>query len=100
MIRRMRRPQLSFGCSLDDFSDPHLDLFAQVAPGTGDSELRARLADVLWVARRPWSITEPPYLAKLGDLAELATSAASRRRGRATRFGRVLGRRNLVVMRA
>jgi hypothetical protein len=37
---------------VDDFSASHLDLFAQVVSDIGDAELRARLADVLWVARR------------------------------------------------
>lgn len=38
--------------TVEDFSDPHLDLFAQVAPEITDAELRARLADILWVCRK------------------------------------------------
>lgn len=38
--------------TVDDFSDAHLDLFAQVTPEIADAELRARMADVLWVRRR------------------------------------------------
>lgn len=38
--------------TIEDLADPHLDLLAELAPGLGDAELRARLADVLWVRRR------------------------------------------------
>lgn len=38
--------------TIDDFSDSHLDLFAQAAPEIADPELRARLADVSWIVRK------------------------------------------------
>ncbi len=42
--------------SVDDFTDAHLDFFAALAPDAADPEIRARLADVLWVRRRDFRI--------------------------------------------
>jgi hypothetical protein len=38
--------------SVDDFIDSHVDLFRELAPTVSDAELRARLADVVWVRKR------------------------------------------------
>lgn len=42
--------------TVDAFTGPHLDLFAKIAPEINDAELRARLADVLWVRRRDFRL--------------------------------------------
>lgn len=42
----------SRGWTIDDFTEPDLDMFAQAAPDVEDAELRARLADVIWVRKR------------------------------------------------
>ncbi len=41
-----------------DFTDEQLDLFAALAPTVQDAELRARLADLLWVSRRDYRMAQ------------------------------------------
>ncbi|MDX1994541.1 MAG: hypothetical protein SF029_19320 [bacterium] len=40
------------GFVLDDLSNEHLGVLAEIAPDASDSEMRARLADVVWVKGR------------------------------------------------
>ena len=40
--------------AISDFSDHELELFAQLVSVVGDSEVEARLADVLWLRRRDY----------------------------------------------
>lgn len=37
---------------VDDFTDSQVDLFGELAPAVSDAELRARLADVVWIRKR------------------------------------------------
>lgn len=59
--------------TLQDFTDVQLDLFEQVAPGVEDPELRARLADIVWIRRRRFQLAElavRAYLASASDLED------------------------------
>jgi hypothetical protein len=37
---------------IDDFSDAHLDILKELVPDISDAEMRARVADILWVRKR------------------------------------------------
>lgn len=86
----------SRGWTIDDFTEPHLDLLAQAAPDVDDAELRARLADILWVRRRDFRmavLAVRSYLESAGALEEAGSSFDHvDRLGRARNLAASLGR--------
>ncbi len=76
----------SRGFVLDDLSDEHLSVLAEVAPTTSDHEMRARLADIGWVKGRSkyyrlveiavraylesakWMLSSPEEISSLADV--------------------------------
>lgn len=44
--------------SIDDFSDGHLDAFSEMVHSISNPEIRARVADILWVKKRDFLMAE------------------------------------------
>ncbi len=42
----------------DEVRDQHLDVLAEIAPGVSDSEMRARIADLLWMKKRAYAMVK------------------------------------------
>ncbi len=43
---------------IDDFSDAHLDILKELVPDISDAEMRARVADILWVRKRDFRMAQ------------------------------------------
>jgi len=56
---------------LDDFDSSQMDLLAGVMPSIEDAELRARVADVVWVKRRDFEAAELAVLSYLASAQNL-----------------------------
>lgn len=58
---------------VDDFTDAHLEVFSQLIPTINDPELRARIADIVWVRKREYEVADQAvraYLASAGRLED------------------------------
>jgi hypothetical protein len=79
-----------------DFDDSHLNLLQEVAAKISDSELRARLADVLWLRRHDFRMGElavTSYLQSAGILEDPENwTATANRLERALQISTQLGR--------
>lgn len=82
---------------LDDFTDNHLDALAEVAPHAADPEIRARIADVLWVRRRDHRMAKlavGSYLKTASNLEDPEHwTQCEKRIERAVNLAALLGRR-------
>lgn len=56
---------------VDDFTDEQLEIFGQLIPTIKDAELRARIADVVWVRKRGHQIAEQAVSAYLASARRL-----------------------------
>jgi len=83
--------------AIADFSEVYIDLFSQILPDVKDAELRARLADVVWVRKRDYKAAEiavDSYLDSASTLEEGDSwPPCFERIERAFRIARQLGRK-------
>lgn len=56
---------------VDDFTDAHLEVFGQLIPKIKDPELRARIADIVWVRKRGHKVAEQAVSAYLASARRL-----------------------------
>ena len=56
---------------VDDFTDEHLEVFGQLIPRIKDHELRARIADIVWVRKRGYQVAEQAVSAYLDSARRL-----------------------------
>ncbi len=87
--------------SPEDLSDAHLDLLQQLAPEVADPELRARVADVIWVCRRNFQMAVLAVEAYLASASVLEDPehwpTGFERIERALQLGASLGRNHPVL---
>ena len=87
------------GVSTDDLTDEQLAVVARVAPTTPDPELRARLADVVWVYKRDYLLAQAAVSAYTESARRLLAgdfrSHALPRFERALQISAMLGRQQL-----
>jgi hypothetical protein len=57
-----------------NFTDEHLDFLAEIASEISDPELKARVADILWVRRRDYQMAQLAITAYLQSATELEDS--------------------------
>ena len=60
---------------IDDFTDEHLEVFGQLIPKIEDPELRARIADIVWVRKRGYQVAEQAVRAYLESARNLEDPA-------------------------
>lgn len=56
---------------VDDFTDEHLEVFGQLIPRINDPELRARIADIVWIRKRDYQVAEQAVSAYLDSARRL-----------------------------
>ena len=56
---------------LDDFTDNHIEVFGQLIPRIDDPELRARIADIVWVRKRGHQVAAQAVSAYLESARQL-----------------------------
>ena len=56
---------------LDDFTDNHIEVFGQLIPRIDDPELRARIADIVWVRKRGHQVAAQAVSAYLASARRL-----------------------------
>jgi len=82
---------------IDDFSEDHLKFFGEIVFDILDPELRARIADILWVKKRDFRAAELAIAAYLETATILEDpvqwSACAKRIERAVRLAALLGRK-------
>lgn len=61
----------SFAEIFQNLTDEHLDFLAGIAPEISDPELKARVADILWVRRRDYQMAQQAVKAYLKSAVEL-----------------------------
>lgn len=91
--------------AVEDFDDDVLALLAMLAPTVSDAELRARLADLVWVAKRKdYRLALTAVRAYLASARMLEASGAwsemEERLERAVRLAKSLGRKNQAFIEA
>jgi hypothetical protein len=83
--------------SVEDFKDDQLAFFAEIIPAIGDPEMRARVADVLWIRRRDYRHAElaiTSYLEAASTLEDpVQWTAATKRVERALQLSALIGRK-------
>jgi len=81
---------------IDDFSEDHLKFFGEIVLDISDPELRARIADILWVKKRDFRAAELAITAYLDSATILEDPvqwpACAKRIERAVRLAASLGR--------
>lgn len=90
----------SRGMTSDDLSEHHYKVLEDVVPGVADSEMRARLADLLWVVKHRFPMAQAAVEAYLESAANLEdpahwTSCADRIK-RAVRLAAKLKNKSLL----
>ena len=71
--------------TLDHLNDAELELLQQLAPNIADPEMRARVADVIWVRKRDAQCAQLAIDAYLESARSLEPETASGRRSANTR---------------
>ena len=84
--------------SSDDINDNYINLFSELAENIMDDEMRARVADIVWVRKRDFKKARVAVEAYLKSAKTLENSKywspSSQRIERALRLGALLGKKN------
>ena len=87
---------------VDDFSDAHLDVLRELAPEISDAEMKARVADVLWIRKRDFQMAQLAVKAYLESAQSLEDprkwSLCFQRIERASHLAALLGKKNKHFM--
>ncbi len=95
--------QASRSAAIEDFGEDHLHFFAQIGPEVADAELRARIADVVWVRTHDFRNAQLAIMAYVGAAQNLEHNDGwhwvSERYQRALALARSIGTRQGYVER-